>query len=454
MKKVILLIVLTFTLFLQGCASFFTSEPKFVHVRGTQFELDGKPYYFVGTNLWYGCYLGAPGELGNRERLIRELDNLKEQGITNLRVLAGSEASYIKKSLQPPIQPEPGVYNEQILEGLDFLLAEMGKRNMHAVVFLNNYWEWSGGFAVYNKWFGHGEVVDPDDPKQGWDAFMNYTAKFYTNEKGNDLFRRFILKIITRQNKFTGNFYFQDPTIMSWQLANEPRPGNGEAAIKNQDVYCKWIDETAKYIKSLDPNHLVTTGSEGLAGSLQVDSIFIKAHQSKYIDYSTFHLWSKNWGWYDAKRAEETFPITLTNAFDYFNKHMKYARILGKPITMEEFGLGRDLESCDPNSPTTYRDKYYKMLFDAVQDSAKAGAPIAGTNFWAWGGEGRGKNSDDVWRAGDPFVGDPPQEPQGLNTIFDFDMSTLRIIKLHGDAMHKLRENEFPKMKVLKSSGN
>lgn len=443
MKKVILLLALTSTLVLQSCTSIFTSEPKYVRVRGTQFELGGKPYYFVGTNFWYGCYLGAPGELGNRERLIRELDNLKALGITNLRVLAGSEASYINKTLEPPIQPEPGVYNEQILEGLDFLLAEMRKREMHAVVFLNNYWEWSGGFAVYNKWHGSGETVDPNNPQQGWDMFMNYSAKFYTNEKGNELFRKFILKIVTRKNKFTGDFYWQDPAIMSWQLANEPRPGNGEAAIPNQFVYYKWIDETAKYIKSLDPNHLVTTGSEGLAGSLDIDSIYIKAHQSKYIDYSTFHLWVKNWRWYDAQRAEETFPTTLTKAFDYFNKHMKYARILGKPVTMEEFGLGRDLESCDLNSLTTYRDKYFKMLFDAVQDSARAGAPIAGTNFWGWGGEGRGKNKDEVWRAGDPFVGDPPQEPQGLNSIFDSDQLTIKIIKQHGEQMFKLREDDF-----------
>ncbi|HET9475225.1 MAG TPA: beta-mannosidase, partial [Steroidobacteraceae bacterium] len=46
----------------------------FVTVKGRHFELDGKPYYFAGTNLWYGMYLGSPGATGDRSRLVKELD--------------------------------------------------------------------------------------------------------------------------------------------------------------------------------------------------------------------------------------------------------------------------------------------------------------------------------------------------------------------------------------------
>ncbi len=442
MKKFSLLILLSFIV-LQGCSALFFDEPEYVKVNGTQFVLDGKPYYFVGTNLWYGCYLGRPGKEGDRDRLIRELDFLKEHGITNLRILAASEPSYINKTLEPVIQPSPGVYNEDLLEGLDFLLAEMGKRDMHAVVFLNNYWEWSGGFVVYNKWFGNGEVVDPNNPNQGWGAFMNYSAEFYRNEKGNEAFRNFIYKVVTRKNKFTGNFYFEDPAIMAWQLANEPRPGRGEESLQYIDYFYKWIDETAAYIKSIDKNHLVTTGNEGLAGSIQMEEVFLKAHQSKNIDYATFHLWVKNWSWYDAKRSEETYPSAEEKAVDYINKHILYGRMLNKPITLEEFGIGRDLESCDPNSLTIYRDKYYSKIFGTVYDSAAVGGAIAGTNFWGWGGEGRSENADFIWRAGDPFMGDPPQEPQGLNSVLDSDRSTLKIIQEHSIKMNELNQQEI-----------
>jgi mannan endo-1,4-beta-mannosidase len=43
-----------------------------------------------------------------------------------------------------------------------------------------------------------------------------------------------------------------------------------------------------------------------------------------------------------------------------------------------------------------------------------------------------------MWRVGDPFVGDPPQEPQGRNSIFISDTSTMRIIREHALQMLKL----------------
>ena len=66
-------------------------EKGFIKVNNTSFEIDGKPYYYLGTNFWYGLNLGSKGEGGDRERLIRELDRLKSMGVNNLRVMAGSE---------------------------------------------------------------------------------------------------------------------------------------------------------------------------------------------------------------------------------------------------------------------------------------------------------------------------------------------------------------------------
>ena len=62
------------------------SAQKFVGIKDGHFVRDGKPYYYVGTNLWYGAILGSEGQGGNRERLCRELDTLKAIGIDNLRI--------------------------------------------------------------------------------------------------------------------------------------------------------------------------------------------------------------------------------------------------------------------------------------------------------------------------------------------------------------------------------
>ncbi len=426
--KVILLI--SFSILFSACSTFlFKGKPNYIIAKDGHFFLDGKPYYFVGTNLWYGCYIGSPGKTGDRERLKRELDRLKSIGVTNLRILGASESSYIKNSLKPAIQTSANVYDESLLEGLDFLLSEMKKRDMKAVIFLNNYWEWSGGMAQYNYWSGDTPGVDPSNPPNNYPNFMNYSATFYKNVKAQKLFFNFLQMLITRENTCTGDYYFEDPAIMSWELANEPRPGRGEKAKEYIDHFYKWIDTTAKFIHTIDPNHLVTTGMEGLAGSLEDSAIFINSHKDRYIDYATFHLWPKNWSWFDAKHSDETYPRTEENAVNYINKHIMFARILNKPIVMEEYGLPRDSEFYSAGTPTKIRDKYFKKILGLIADSAAAGAPISGSNFWGWGGEIRGLHPDFKWQTGDPFTGDPPQEPQGLNSVFDTDTSTINIFK-------------------------
>ena len=97
--------------------------------QGTQFIKNGKPYHYIGTNMWYASVLGSEGEGGNRERLCRELDHLKSIGVTNLRILTGPDAgSALANPAKPYLQTAPGVLNDTILQGLDFVIAELEKR--------------------------------------------------------------------------------------------------------------------------------------------------------------------------------------------------------------------------------------------------------------------------------------------------------------------------------------
>src|SRR5690349_11255761 len=100
-------------------------QSGFVTVEGKHFELDGRPYYFAGANLWYGMYLGSPGATGDRVRLGKELDQLASQGVRNLRVLAISEASALRRAVTPAVLQGPGEVDETLWQGLDYLLEEM-----------------------------------------------------------------------------------------------------------------------------------------------------------------------------------------------------------------------------------------------------------------------------------------------------------------------------------------
>ena len=120
---------LTFSTLLLLFSVRIAAQPQFVKAEGGHFALDGKPYYYIGANYWYGAIIASPGKYGDRERLLRELDFMKRNGINNLRIQAGAEGPDDEPfRVTPSLQTAPGKYNDEILDGLDFLLAEMGKR--------------------------------------------------------------------------------------------------------------------------------------------------------------------------------------------------------------------------------------------------------------------------------------------------------------------------------------
>jgi mannan endo-1,4-beta-mannosidase len=414
------------------------AQSGFVKVQGRHFLLDGKPYYFAGANLWYGMYLGSPGKTGDRARLTRELDQLAAEGILNLRVLAISEVSTLKRSVTPAVMQAPGKVDETLWQGLDFLLDEMARRDMKAVLYVNNFWQWSGGMSQYVAWFNGKPVVDPDVTGD-WNAFMDNSAAFYREPRAQETFRAAVRQLIGRRNSVNGRAYNADPTIMSWQLANEPRPGSDANSRPHHAAFAQWLDDTAGFIKKLAPKQLVSTGNEGWMGTGGSRELFVTSHATRNIDYLTYHMWAPNWGWFNPKDAAGTYDGAWLKMKDYLDWHIDEANKMGKPIVLEEFGINRDGGSFEPTATTVYRDRFYQAIFQLLAKRAAAGDAIAGSNFWAWGGVGRASNPDFMWKAGDSFVGDPPQEPQGLYCVFDSDASTVRIISTHARQMSGIR---------------
>lgn len=402
----------------------------FVRREGTGFRIDSSPHRIVGTNMWYAPFLGADAPIGDRARLDRELNRLAALGINNIRILGSAELSPLKNSITPGFRDRSASYNETLLRGLDHALAEMGRRNMKAVIYLTNFWEWSGGMATYNFWTNGGKFINMNDPAHPWPEFADFSSQFYQNTPAIAMYHDYVRAVVTRRNTVTGKLYAEDPAIMSWQLANEPRPGGSEAAIKRQlPAYIAWINATARLIKSLDSNHLLSTGSEGTQSCNGDIDCVVAAHGSPDVDYVTAHIWPQNWGWADPKNLAGTFPTVEKNTREYIANNVTIAKRLGKPLVIEEFGFPREGGSFDPAVPTSHKDKFYALIFNAVEESIRTGGVIQGSNFWAWGGEGRAAHGDFAFVRGDTsYLGDPPHEPQGWYSVLDSDASTKRVI--------------------------
>src|SRR6476660_6566118 len=96
------------------------TPPPFVRREGMRLISGGRPFRYVGTNMWYAAYLGANAPYGNRDRLRRELDRVAGLGIQSVRILGSSENSPLKNSVTPTFRDKNRNYSLTLLEGLDF----------------------------------------------------------------------------------------------------------------------------------------------------------------------------------------------------------------------------------------------------------------------------------------------------------------------------------------------
>ena len=410
------------------------AKPSFVRVEDGKFVSEDYPSHFVGTNFWYGAILGSEGVGGDRARLEAELDTLKALGMTNLRILVGGDGpDGIPSRVSPTLQKEPGVYNDTIFRGLDYLLAEMAERGMKAVLYLNNSWEWSGGYGMYLEWAGEGKALIPAEV--GYQAYCESVSRFVTNEKAKEFFADHVRHVVSRTNTVTGRPYKDDPTIFSWQIGNEPRCFRADSV--GRQAFVDWLWSTAALIKSLDPNHMVSSGSEGRHGCEGLLPFWEKVHACPDIDYMNIHIWPYNWSWVREKTLKTNLDKAIENTDIYIDEHLAVAEKYGKPVVLEEFGFPRDDFQFAQGTPVTARDSYYKHVFGRIVDSAKEGGLFAGVNFWGWGGLAGQSETNIYWQPGDDYCGDPAQEQQGLNSVYACDVTTVAVIKDAAERIEK-----------------
>jgi len=211
------------------------------------------------------------------------------------------------------------------LQRLDFVVAEAGKRNLKLVLPLVNNWNEFGGMNQYVRWRGG-----------------QYHDEFYSDPVIRGWYKDWISHLLNRVNSITGVKYKDDPTIMMWELANEPRCiGSGGANGYPRSANCTtetliaWADEMSGYIKSIDRNHLVSVGDEGFLCLLDgtdwtencsegVDSYAFAALE--HVDAMSMHLYPEPWG------------KTAQWGTDWIVKHTLESKKLRKAVYLGEFG--------------------------------------------------------------------------------------------------------------------
>jgi len=362
MRKTLLLLWVVFTISL----SF--SLQGFVYVKNGKLMLDGKEFRFLGSNCYYMHYK-------SNEMIDSVLESAKEMGLKVLRIWGFLDGESWGRSKRTYMQARPGVYGipegisgvQNGFERLDYTIMKAGELGIKLIIVLTNNWDDFGGMNQYVRWFNAGSHDD-----------------FYTDERIKDAYKNYVRYVVNRVNTYSGLLYKEDPTIMAWELANEPRCESD----KTGQILVNWVREMSAYIKELDPNHLVSVGDEGFfkggfrpykgqadwAYSGYSGADWESLLEVETVDFGTFHLYPSHWG---VKPEDYGVWGVL-----WIKQHAEVGRRVGKPVVLEEYGV--------PKNAPVDRVPIYRLWNDAAYKEG-----IAGSMFWMLAGVGEGHDVDE-----------------------------------------------------------
>lgn len=297
------------------------------------FLKDGKPFCFAGTNNYYLTY--KP-----KEMVDDVFAQAKAMGLKVMRTWAYEDRGSVDGSVESvdgdgtkegvyfqayDPKAEKVVFNDgdDGLKRLDYVLAAAAEHDVKVVMVLTNNWKEFGGMNQYLKWFG-----------------LKHHHEFYTDERARTAYKAYVEHLVQRVNTVNDRPYKDDPTIFSWELANEPRCRNFGPYDRLQDCKAEtitgWVKEMSEHIHSIDTNHMVSVGDEGFfnrsreshemyKGTDGVDHEAYLAMSS--IDFGTFHLYPDNWG------------VGTRWGNQWIVDHIEAAQKAGKPTVLEEYGV-------------------------------------------------------------------------------------------------------------------
>jgi len=312
----------------------------FVKAEGTQFVLDGKPFYVTGVNNHYLAW-------GSHAEVTRVLDDAVAMGANVVRTfidgVIGSPDGTIAPTMWKYHNDAASSYNLNIhghyylywdpsthgmainassMRKIDFLIAEAAKRHLKLILTFLDFWSFTGGSYQVSSWYHlpthQGAPYDTDNPA------------FFTDPHVLADYQKWVKFVVERINPLTKIAYRDDPTIFAWELMNE-----AQAPVA---LHREWEARMAAYVKSIDPNHLVTAGDD--------HPIF----DAPGIDFVTWHGYPKY------------LAITPDQFNDEISRRCQMAPRYQKPVVLEEFGYARS--NSNPDQAQAYKKWLHTMAAD------------------------------------------------------------------------------------------
>ncbi|XP_028807821.1 mannan endo-1,4-beta-mannosidase 2 [Neltuma alba] len=352
---------------------------SFVKRNGTQLMLDGRPFYINGWNSYW--FMVQSVDESSRPRVREMLQAGAKMGLTVCRTWAFNDGDY------NALQISPGRFDERVFQALDYVIAEARQQGIRLLLALVNNLHAYGGKTQYVKW--------------AWEEGIGLSASndsFFYDPSIRSYFKNYVKTLLTRKNTITGVEYRSDPTILGWELINEPRCMTDPSGDTLQD----WLEEMSAFVKLIDRNHLVTIGLEGFYGpndpkgptvnpeewASRLGSDFIRNSGIANIDFTSVHIYPDHW------LKTHDFEVNLHFVTKWMNSHIEDGdKELKKPVLFSEYGWSDLIK----NFSVSDREKMYRAILDIIYKSAKKNRSGAGALVWQFLVEGMKEFEDDFW---------------------------------------------------------
>ncbi|GMJ14548.1 endo-beta-mannase 2 [Hibiscus trionum] len=317
-------------------------------------------YWLMQESVWDGP---------SRSRVSKMLKRGAEMGLTVCRTWAFNDGHGPNA-----LQISPGVFNERVFRGLDYVIVEARKNGIRLILSLVNNLSNFGGKSQYLKWAQEaGNNV----------SSSSSTDSFFSDPIIKDYYKAYVKAILTRKNSLSGVKYVDEPAIFAWELMNEPRCASSSSA----PILQAWLTEMAAFVKSLDQKHLVTVGLEGFYGlnttkgldvnpgewAASLGSDFIQNSAIKNIDFASVHAYPDSWIPHHDMEAKTRFLSQWVESHISDGDHL-----LKKPVLFTEVG---SLVHSN-NQGVADKDILLKTVYDKIYESAKKRQAGAGALIW------------------------------------------------------------------------
>lgn len=331
-----------------------SQDSFFVQRRNTELILSGKRFYAIGANAYYLQELTARGDTS---RVISVLQSARQLGLTAIRTWGFHDGD---NAADPAIiQVGPGQYNETALRALDYVVARARDLSLRLILPLVNNWDAYGGMNQYVRWLAQasgarrmlGEEKNAPGERVISTGGRSYALRvsttlghddFYRNDTIKQWYKDYVRMLLNRVNVYTGRAYREEPTILMWEMANEPRSSDRSGAL----VF-SWMAEMSSYIKSIDERHLIGSGEEGHDVTTNgydlysvgvprwmydgtVGSSFLANVRLPDVDVAGVHCYPDDWG------------VAPAAIIPWIQGHLRLAADYNKPFLVTEIGIRRN----------------------------------------------------------------------------------------------------------------